>query len=270
VSPNGILNIAGSAGFDAQTMTFSGFPFPPPNPDTKAYLAVLNVASAPAALNLAGTLNAFSLLPGPVAAGEIVALSVPDFKPAQDINVGINLRLPLGTTLGGTQVLFDGKPAQVVSIAAGKIVAIAPQDFANNQSTTIQVNANGTLSNPLQVAIASTALGLLSADGSGTGLANARNEDGTLNSASNPAKRGTRMTIFFTGAGVPPAAISLNFPDIVGIAPLQGFIPGIYSANFRVPTSLSYTSPLSVTLAAAGASEAIAGSISQTLMIYMK
>jgi hypothetical protein len=122
----------------------------------------------------------------------------------------------------------------------------------------------------LQVDVAPTALGLLSADGSGTGLANARNEDGTLNSASNPAKRGTRMTIFFTGAGVPPAAISLNFPDIVGIAPLQGFVPGIYSANFRVPTSLSYTSPLAVTLAAADASEAIAGSISQTLMIYMK
>jgi uncharacterized protein (TIGR03437 family) len=270
VGPDGNLNIAGSAGFDAQTMTFSGFPFPPPNPDTKAYLAVLNVASAPAGLNLTGALNDFSLLTGPVAAGEIIELTVPDFKPAQDINVGINERLPLGTTLGGTQVLFDGQPAQVMSIAPGKIAAIAPQDFANNQSTTIQVNANGTLSNPLQVDIAPTALGLLSADGSGTGLANARNEDGTLNSASNPAKRGTRMTVFFTGAGVPLAAISLNFPDLLQIAPLKGFVPGIYSVNFRVPTSLSYTSPLGVTLMAPGASQALAGSISQTLMIYMQ
>lgn len=270
LGPDGILNIAGSVGFDAQTMTYSGGPFPPPTPDTKAYLAALNVSSAPAGLNLTGVLNDFSLLPGPVAAGEIVELTVPDFKPAQDINVGINERLPLGTILGGTQVLFDGKPAQVMSIAAGKIVAIAPQDFASTQSTTIQVNANGTLSNPLQAEIAPTALGLLSADGSGTGLANARNEDGTLNSASNPAKRGTRITVFFTGAGVPPAAISLNFPDIVGIAPLKGFVPGIYSANFRVPTSLSYTSPLGVTLMAAGGSQLVAGSTSQALMIYMK
>lgn len=270
VGPDGILNIAGSVGFDAQTMAFSGFPFPPPTADTKAYLATLNVSSAPAGLNLTGALNAFSLLPGPVAAGEIVALTVPDFKPAQDINVGINERLPLGTSLGGTQVLFDGRPAQVMSIAPGKIVAIAPQDFANNQSTAIQVNANGTLSNPLQMDIAPSALGLLSANGSGTGLANARNEDGTLNSASNPAKRGTRMTIFFTGAGVPPAAISLNFPDLIQIAPLEGFVPGIYSANFRVPTSLSYTSPLGVTLMAAGASQLVAGSTSQTLMIYMQ
>jgi uncharacterized protein (TIGR03437 family) len=270
VSPDGVVHIAGSAGFDAQTMTFSGFPFPPPSPDTKAYLAALDVSGTPAELNLTGVLNDFSLLTGPVAAGEIVELTVPDFKPAQDINVGINERLPLGTTLGGTQVLFDGKPAQVMSIASGKIVAIAPQHFANNQTTTIQVNANGALSNPLQMDIAPAALGLLSADGSGTGLANARNEDGTLNSASNPAKRGTRITVFFTGAGVPPAAISLNFPDIVGIAPLQGFVPGIYSLNFRVPTSLSYTSPLGVTLMTPGASQLVAGSTSQTLTIYMR
>jgi uncharacterized protein (TIGR03437 family) len=270
LGPDGVLRIAGSVGFDAQTMTNSGFPFPPPTPDTKAYLAALNVSNAPAGLNLTRVVNDFSLLTGPVAAGEIVELTVPDFNPAQDINVGINERLPLGTTLGGTQVLFDSKPAQVMSVAHGKIVAIAPQQFANNQSTTIQVNANGTLSNPLQVDVAPTALGLLSADGSGTGLANARNEDGTLNSASNPAKRGTRITVFFTGAGVPPAAISLNFPDIVGIAPLEGFVPGIYSANFRVPTSLSYTSPLGVTLVAAGASQLVAGSASQTLTIYMQ
>jgi uncharacterized protein (TIGR03437 family) len=269
LGPGGIVNIAGSVGLGAQSLTFTGFPFSS-QPDTKAYLASLDVAGAPAGLNLAGFRNDFSLLTGPVAAGEIVELTVPDFKPAQDINVGINERLPLGTTLGGTQVLFDGNPAQVMSIAQGKIVAIAPRHFANTQSTTIQVNANGTLSNPLQVDVAPTALGLLSADGSGTGLANARNEDGTLNSASNPAKRGTRITAFFTGAGVPPAAISLNFPDIVVIAPLEGFVPGIYSVNFRVPTSLSYTSPLGITLTAAGGSQLQPGSMSQQLLIYMQ
>jgi uncharacterized protein (TIGR03437 family) len=263
LSPDGILHIAGRAGFDAQTLTYSGFLFAPPNPMTKAYLAALTVSAAPAGLNLTGALNAFSLLTGPIAPDEIIALTVPDFKPAQDINVGINERLPLGTTLGGTQVLFNGKPAQVMSIAHGKIVSIAPQDLGTNQSTTIQVSANGTLSNALETDVAPTALGLLSADGSGTGLANARNQDGTLNSASNPAKRGTTVTVYFTGAGVPPAAVTLNFPDIVRIAPLEGFVPGIYAANFRAPTELRYTSPLSVTLSSASSS-------SQPLMVYLK
>jgi uncharacterized protein (TIGR03437 family) len=263
VGPDGILYIAGDMGFDAQSVTFSGFPYPASNPMTKALLDALNVSAAPAGLNLTGATNAFSLLTGPIAPGEIVALTVPDFKPAQDINVGINERLPLGTTLGGTQVLFDGKPGPVVSIAQGKIVCITAQDFGTNQSTTIQVNANGVLSNPLQADFAPTALGLLSADGSGSGLANARNQDGTLNSPTNLAKRGSTVTVYFTGAGVPPAKVTINVPGLFRTYPLPGFLPGMYAAEFRAPKETSFTSPLNVTLSAAGSS-------SQTLLVYIE
>ena len=226
-------------------------------------LAALNVSAAPAGLNLTGATNAFSLLTGPVATGEIVALTVPDFKPAEDINVGINERLPLGTTLGETQVIFDGKPVPVVSIAHGKIACITPQDFGANQNTTIQVNANGVLSNPLEVDVAPAALGLLSADGSGSGLANARNHDGTLNSPTNPARRGSMVTVYFTGSGVPPAKVAINLPGLFRTYPLKGFLPGMYAAEFRAPKETSFTSPLNVSLSAAESS-------SQTLMVYIK
>ncbi len=269
LGPDGVLHIAGSIGFDAQTLTNSGFPVPPPNPLTKAYLAGLSVSAAPAGLDLTGALNAFSLLPGPIAPGEIVELAVPDFRPAQVLDVGISLRLPLGTMLGGTEVLFDGKPVPVMSIFRGKIVCIAPPDFGPNSDTTIQVNDNGSKSNPLTVSVAPTALGLLSADGSGQGLANARNRDGTLNSKTNPAKRGTTVTIFFTGAGVPPATVSTDF-GLAGIAPLRGFVPGIYAAYFEAPTDLNITSPLEVSLFAPVASIAVAGTISQILMVYIE
>lgn len=263
VSPNGILYVAGDQGFDAQSMTYSGFPFPPPNPMTKALVDALNVSSAPAGLNLTGATNAFSRLTGPIAAGEIVALSVPDFKPEQDINVGINERIPLGTLLGGTEVLFDGKPVPVVSIAQGKIVCITPLEFGTNQSATIQVNANGVLSNSLDADVAPAALGLLSADGSGSGLANARNQDGALNSQTNPAKRGSKVTVYFTGAGVPPAKVAINLPGLFRTYPLKGFLPGMYAAEFRAPNETSFTSPLNVILSAAGSS-------SQTLLVYIK
>jgi uncharacterized protein (TIGR03437 family) len=270
VGPDGILHIAGDSGFGAQTITFTGFPNPPISPITKSFLGGLNVSAAPAGLDLTAVLNAFSLMPGPVAPGEIVALTVPDFRPARNIDVGINQRLPLGTTLGGTQILFDGTPVPVIGIFSGKIVCIAPQDFGTNQSTTIQVDANGILSNPLEAGVAPTALGLLSADGSGQGLANARNHDGTLNSKTNPAKRGTTVTVFFTGAGVPPEAISFNLPGPFSIAPLRGFVPGVYAASFQAPTDPIYVSPLNVMLFAPGASFAIAGSTSQTLMVYVE
>ncbi len=270
LGPDGILHIAGSIGVGAQSYTFSGFPnFPPPPPMTDASLVALNVAAAPAKLDLTGVLNAFSLVSGSVAPGEILELTVPDFRPAQNLNVGISELLPLETTLGGTQVLFDGKPALVMSVSPGKIVCIAPQDIGTNPSTTILVNASGTLSNPLTVSITPTALGLLSADGSGTGLANARNIDGKLNSPTHPAKRGTRITIYFTGAGVPPQTISTNFGPAT-IAPLRGFVPGIYAAYFEAPTDPNIGSPIFVMLLAQGAPFGIAGSMSQALKVYIE
>jgi uncharacterized protein (TIGR03437 family) len=267
----GVLDIAGDIGFGAQTITYNGFPNAPVNPLTKVVLAALDESPKPAALDLTSVLNAFSLLPGPIAAGEIVELTVPDFKPAQDINIGINERLPLGSTLGNTQVLFDGKPVPMIGISTGKIECIAPQDFGTNTSTTIQVNANRILSNALQEDVASTSLGLLSADGSGTGLANARNQDGKLNSASNPAKAGSSVTVFFTGAGSPPAAVATQYGVAVSVAPLHGFLPGIYSATFEIPSNANaLSSPLGVTLYASGGSILVPGSSSQSLMVYVK
>ncbi len=47
---------------------------------------------------------------------------------------------------------------------------------------------------------------LLSLDGSGTGLANARNQDGSLNSATNPAAAASFVTVYLTGAGLTRAS----------------------------------------------------------------
>ncbi|HLK18905.1 MAG TPA: SBBP repeat-containing protein [Bryobacteraceae bacterium] len=266
---DGMVAISGATGFGAQTQTYSGFPNPPANPFTKVLLGALNVSADRPALDLTSALNAFSLLPGPIAAGEIVELTVPDFKPPQAINIGLNERQPLGTSLGKTQVLFDGKPVPLIAISTGKIECIAPQEFNSNTTTSIQVNWNGKLSNALQEDVAPTALGLLSANASGTGAANARNQDGTQNSPSNPAKPGSRVTVFFTGAGNPPSAIGTQYG--ASVAPLHGFVPGIYSATFEIPSNANAeSSPLGVTLYAPGGSIVVPGSSSQTLMVYVK
>ena len=51
-------------------------------------------------VNLTRVLNAFSLQPGPVAPGEIIALNVPGFTPDQPVDVGVYPSAPL--TLTGT------------------------------------------------------------------------------------------------------------------------------------------------------------------------
>ena len=75
--------------------------------------------------------------------------------------------------------------------------------------------------------------------------------------------------MYFTGASIPPANISTNFGS-AEIAPLKGFVPGIYVAYFGAPTDPNILSPISVYLQAAGATLASAGSPSQTLLVYIE
>jgi uncharacterized protein (TIGR03437 family) len=251
---NGSIYVTGSIGFGAQSIPDTGFPNPPPTIVTDAYLATIHISASAPPVNLVQVANAFSLIPGPIAPGEIVTLKVPGFNPAQPADVGLNVLAPLTTNLQGVQVSFDGRPVFVMRVSYGQIECIAPAAIAGQRTTRVQVSIDGGLSNVLNVSVAPTAIGLLSADGLGTGLANARNSDGTSNSESNPAPRGSVVTVFLTGAGITnppepdgavpasteivPAASILTFfpgPSTGGIHALPGFVPGLFAYAFSVP-----------------------------------
>jgi uncharacterized protein (TIGR03437 family) len=279
---NGLIYVAGSTGAGAQSVPESGFPNPPPTIATDAYVAAIRVPGVVPPVNLVRLANAFSLLPGPVAPGEIVVLSVPGFNPAQSADIGVNVLAPLTTNLLGVQVTFDGRPAFVMRVFFGQIECIAPTAIAGQRITRVQVSIEGALSNILNVPVAPTALGLLAADGSGSGLANAQNSDGTRNSESNPAARGSMVTIFLTGAGITnpaepdgvvpatsqivPVATIFNFrPGTGSIHALPGFVPGIFAYSFSVPTTSQQPPPtkLDVTVGTDSSS-------SQNLFIYVR
>jgi uncharacterized protein (TIGR03437 family) len=266
---DGSLFIAGSA----PTTTNSPFA-----PVLHAYLTKL-VRSTTPSFSLNSVVNAFSLQPLPVAPGEIVALSLANYDPGTFIDVGLAPQQSLDTQLAGTRVLFDGQPAYMSLVSPGQVVCFAPSGLAGKTSTQIQVEFQGQLSNALTVAVSATALGLLSADGSGTGLANARNEDGTLNSAMNPAARGSLFTLYFTGAGVtnppeadgmvvsdpnaqPVANITLGGIPVEFIGPLPGFVPGIFQIVARVPSQPPNLTQLRIALSSSNSS-------SQVLYFYV-
>jgi uncharacterized protein (TIGR03437 family) len=283
VGSNGSIYVAGSVGMGAQSVPDTGFPNPPPTILTHAYLAAIHVSASPAAVNLVQVANAFSLMPGAVAPGEIVALSVPGFDPAQFADIGLNVLAPLTTNLEGVQVFFDGRPAFVLRIVFGQIECIAPAAIAGQRSTRVQVSIDGALSNVLNVSVAPTALGVLAADGSGMGLATAQNFDGTYNSETNPAPRGSAITFFLTGAGITnppepdgvvpattqivPVAAILNFFDgVTGrIHALPGFVPGIFAYSFSIPVTPQQPSPTKLGIALRTDS-----STSQNLFIYVR
>lgn len=276
--PDGSLYVAGAEGSGAQTAPDSGY-VNYPMVAADGYLAAIQPPETAPAIVLSQARNAFSLLTGPVAPGEIVALTMPGFMPSSPADIGLNALAPLATALSGVQVFFDGKPGYLISVAPGKIVCIAPVEIAGQANTSIQVTANGTPSNVLRIAVAPTALGLLSVDGSGAGYANARNADGTLNGKDNPAAQGSIVTMYVTGAGltapaepdgvvvagfgtVPVATLSYSY----GSGPceaLLGFVPGIFSCQVAVPQDPNIQRDLQVYVE----SET---SLSQGLFIYVR
>jgi hypothetical protein len=239
-APNGSVVVTGSNGIGAQSNPdYSSFdPFP--TVATDGFLAILQPFLPASAFGLTQVLNAFSLATGPVAPGEIVALTLPGFTPAQFMDLGLVESPPFTQSLEGVQVTFDDVPVDLVTISAGKIVCIAPLSIANEASTSVQAIVDGAASNILTIEVAPTALGLLSADGSGAGLANARNADGTLNSQSNPAAQGSNVTIFLTGVGLNSGATPF--------LPMPGFIPGIFAYTYTVPSGPPQETQQGITL----------------------
>ncbi|HYL72916.1 MAG TPA: SBBP repeat-containing protein [Bryobacteraceae bacterium] len=264
------LVIAGSAASGPPT----GFA-----PVLHAYVTKLVPAALPS-LSLNAVMNGFSFQPGPIAPGEIVALSIPNYNPGSFTDLGLIPQQSLDTQLAGTQVLFDGQPAYIMLVQPGQVICFAPSSLDGKTSTQVQVEFKGQLSNALTVPVSATALGLLSADNSGAGLANARNEDGTPNSATNPAAPGSLITLYFTGAGItnppepdgmvvgdpnvqPVANITLGGIPVEFIGPLPGFVPGIFQIMARVPLQPAGANPLRIAVSSKSSS-------SQVLYFYVK
>ena len=259
--PGSLLRVAGNAGFLAQSQQFVGGLFGPQYPNTDVLVFSINIAAPLPALYLGGVFNGFSYQAGSVAPSEIVMLSVPNLPADAQGDVGLAGLAQLTTTLAGVQVLFDGRAVPVMSVGNGRIYAIAPTDLKPSTVTFVRVRVNDAESNDLAVQVAQASPGLLSANGSGTGAANAINADGSTNSQQNPALRGSTVTFFFTG--IAPGTTNVDTGrGTSAVLPLSGFVPGIYSAQVTVPSE-TISPLLSINVVSGGAA-------GQSLFIYVK
>jgi len=118
-----------------------------------------------------------------VAAGEIVLIRGSGFAP-------------------GVRVMFDGSVASLLYVSPDQLTAIVPETVDGRPSTTIEVVMGSERSKPLTLLVARSAPGIFTIAGRAPqSQAIALNEDGTLNSDSNPAAKGSLVTLFLTGAG---------------------------------------------------------------------
>ena len=182
--------------------------------------------------------NSFAFT-GAVAPGELVSLFGEGFRPGHDL-----------------RVTFDGRRAPVLYSDSGRIDAVVPFEVEGGSGLTMVSVTQGDQvigPYPLPVSPAVPAIfGVL-------------NEDGTVNSKSNPAAPGSVLAVFLTGAGaynpaiddgsigpvtppfpVPVAGIAARFGgapqdpqgEVLFLGQAPGLIAGIVQVNLRVPVTI--------------------------------
>jgi uncharacterized protein (TIGR03437 family) len=155
-----------------------------------------------------GVVNAASLLPGPIAPGEVLLITGSNFGTNAMVTAQVTDAGTLPTLVSGMQVLFANVAAPIVSTGAGQITAIVPYEIAGQDSVQMQVVYNGLQSAPVALQVTASSTALFTVSGQGTGQASALNADGTPNSADNPAAVGTTIQLTATGEGLIDPAVA--------------------------------------------------------------
>jgi len=115
-----------------------------------------------------------------------------------------------GRNLGG-RVLLNGKPAQVISAQGNEIQVMTPKDVAVGSELIVEVEHRGKRSKPIKIDVVEANPAMFGSNEWGRGNAQARNEDGMVNSAQHRAARGSIVTLYTTGVGmVLPVEVHCN------------------------------------------------------------
>jgi uncharacterized protein (TIGR03437 family) len=153
-------------------------------------------------------------------------------------------------------VLFDRIPAPLLYVQANQIGAVAPFGLAGRRTVRVEVEYEGRTSSGLDVPVADSAPGVFTSTADGRGQAAVLNQNGRVNSPSNPAAPETVATLYSTGAGATspesqdgavtaaPYPVPL-LPVIVGVGHIgaeilyagaaPGMVAGVLQVNFRIP-----------------------------------
>lgn len=250
-------------------------------PEAGAGLGIANSMLGPVALGKSGsTLMPVSTLPslagiansagltasGSVAPNEIVSFYGEGLGPSTAVS-GDVISGVLTTSLGGVQVEFDGVAAPLLYAGPNQINAVVPSGVAGQSSTTLTiVTPTGSITG-IVLSVASSYPEVFASPGPGN-AAYAINQDGTLNSSTNPAAQGSIVSVWATGGGASgnpevdgaitgsnvyslplPLVVGNGFPGAVSIGPAlpipapqvsysgdaPDLVKGAIQVNFQIP-----------------------------------
>ncbi|MCC6369268.1 MAG: IPT/TIG domain-containing protein [Bryobacterales bacterium] len=208
-----------------------------------------------------GVVNAASMAAGPVAPGEVITLIGSDLGPVYPVQAAAD---HLDTVLNGTRVLLNGVAASLLFASPNQINAIVPVEATGAGTVSLEVQTEGATRAQAAVLSAVASPALFTADATGAGQAVVFNQDASLNSALNPASRGSEILLLLNGAGSnQPADVSVQIggtaAEILALSPSSGLVPSLTLVRCRVPGEImaSQTAGLMVTVGAAASQSGV-------------
>jgi uncharacterized protein (TIGR03437 family) len=226
-----------------------------------------------------GVLNAVTLMPGPLAPGELVLIKGAGLADT----TAVATTTPLLQLLAGASVYVGGAYANLLYADTGQLIGQVPINAPANTSQQILLQRDTSLGVPSAVIVAAAQPAVFTENGSGTGQAlvyqtNAAGIAESLADSSNPVSAGQTVIVYCAGLGVTDAggnasnvpaltiggvpasityagvALAANYPP--GGAPsLLGLVSaglgGLYQIAATVPTGLA-TGPASVIISSGG------------------
>ncbi|MGB7720244.1 MAG: hypothetical protein WBL65_10115 [Bryobacteraceae bacterium] len=218
--------------------------------------------------------SAASLLPGPVAPGEIIVIFGAGLGPESGVAGALDSSGVLANLLSGAEVRFDGVPAPLFYAQFGQINVQVPYTVAGNTTTHVQALYQGVPSGSLDLAVVSAAPALFPV---------VANPDGSPNSATDPTALGSILTFYATGEGLtngpnlsgqaatapypsPVLPVTLTvagFPAQILYAGSAPGAVGLLQVNARVPAGFIPTGPVAAELA-------VGSAVAPDLTIWLK
>jgi uncharacterized protein (TIGR03437 family) len=168
------------------------------------------VSPAPDPVTLPPVLSAVSAASqqqGAVAPGEILTIYGEGLGPASGLAASFDPSGALPNQLGGAEVRFDGTAAPILYAQAGQVNVQAPYAIAGLRTSHVEAFYQGKAAGAVDISVTDAAPALFPL---------AFNQDGSPNSESAPAPRGTIVTLFGTGEGLTDGP---NLPGQAAAAP---------------------------------------------------
>ena len=245
-------------------------------------VAFVRLSQVQPQISAGGIASAATYANNGVAPGELLAIYGTNLGPAAGVSNQVSAGI-MPNSLAGARVWFDGIAAPILYASAGQINVVAPYAIAGEAATSVRVEYLGVSSPAVSVPVLAAQPGIFTLDASGSGAAAVLNRDYSVNSATNPAKRGDAVMIFATGQGAtapagvdglvalaastaaPPQAVTVQIggqPATVSYAGnAPGMVEGALQVNATVPSSVTPGSAVSVVLAIGGAAGPAAATI---------